>query len=542
MLIFASLSGIQDFLFDVRETGGGQARALRYRSFCIQIIAECVAERLLAAASLSTDRLLFNAAAKVCIDAGALDRNSQEAVRHTACDMARSLVHQTHGRLRLAWAIVPSADGFGQAFERGNRLLATAKLRPLRELATADRESAAWPEDALVLPQTWDADAEAANDTDLGRRLANAKCKWLSMYSGHESMDGKVEALGLRLALSDAPPQDSVDLIACSHLGESESPPPGIARSKFRVRPLARYIPRDEHGDPVEFLDLVNRARGAPMLGVLKADVDSLGKAITSTLKDAGDAKPLQQFSRALDRFFAETLEAEKQHPDSRWDSIYTIFSGGDDLLAVGPWDIVLDFAGHMRSLFDRTFGHPSEGTPSRQPLTISAGLAIIKPRYPIHLAAQQAESLLEQAKSERAPRADSTKDQCSALGTLWKWKDHETIMRSARQLAAWVDAGIVQRGWLHTLLQLAMLRRGRAGPEYKDVHPAVATSRLAYHIARNWPKPGDGDERRRAARAWADTLLREFDCFDTTSHCETVYLPAIVRYALLATRGRTEE
>jgi len=540
MLIFASLSGIQDFLFDVRETGGGQARALRYRSFRIQLIAECVAERLLAAAGLSKDHLLFNAAAKVCIDAGALDRNSQEAVRHTACDMARSLVHQTQGRLRLAWAIVPSADGFGQTFERGNRLLATAKLQPLRELATADRESAAWPEDALVLPQTWSADAEAENDTDLGRRLANAN--WMSMYSGHESKDGKVEVLGLRLALSDTPPQDSKDLIAYSRLGGSESPPPDMAPSKFRARRLARHIPKDEYGYPVEFLDLANKARGAPMLGVLKADADSLGKAIAKILEDATDAKPLQKVSEALDRFFAETLEDEKQCTGSPWNSIYTVFSGGDDLLAVGPWDIVLDFAWRVRSLFDQTFGYKSERSCSHQPLTISAGVAIIKPRYPIHLAAQQAENLLEQAKHERASQASSPKDRCSALGALWKWKDHETLIRSGKQLADWVDAGTVQRGWLHTLLQLAMLRRGRAGPEYKDVHPAVATSRLAYHIARNWPKPGDGDERRRAARAWADTLLREFDCFDTTSHCETVYLPAIVRYALLATRGRTEE
>jgi len=35
MLILASISGIQDFLFDVRESGGGQAKSLRHRSFRI---------------------------------------------------------------------------------------------------------------------------------------------------------------------------------------------------------------------------------------------------------------------------------------------------------------------------------------------------------------------------------------------------------------------------------------------------------------------------------------------------------------------------
>lgn len=69
MLIVASLSGIQDYLFDIRESGGGQARSLRNRSFRIQLVAECVALRLLEAANLPYAQLVFSAAGKVCIDA-----------------------------------------------------------------------------------------------------------------------------------------------------------------------------------------------------------------------------------------------------------------------------------------------------------------------------------------------------------------------------------------------------------------------------------------------------------------------------------------
>ena len=52
MLILATISGIQDFLFDVREAGGKQARSLRFRSFRVQLMSEVVALRYSVARSV----------------------------------------------------------------------------------------------------------------------------------------------------------------------------------------------------------------------------------------------------------------------------------------------------------------------------------------------------------------------------------------------------------------------------------------------------------------------------------------------------------
>lgn len=82
MLILASLSGIQDFLFDVRESGGGQARSLRNHSFRIQLITECVTLRLLEAAGLPYARLVSGAAGKACIDAEGLSLEDADPHRH----------------------------------------------------------------------------------------------------------------------------------------------------------------------------------------------------------------------------------------------------------------------------------------------------------------------------------------------------------------------------------------------------------------------------------------------------------------------------
>lgn len=550
MLILAALSGIQDYLFDVRESGGKQARSLRNRSFRIQLIAECVALRLLEAAGLSYDHLLFNAAGKVCINAEQLPAEAFDAINRAATDMERRLLDETHGRLRLSLALEERSARFAEQYERARRALVANKMRPY---ATTARGAETWKDGALIVRGLWDADAEADRDIQVGSDLVNAR--WLTIRRADDSGPGRdhsdpscdregLDTVGYRVRLEADEPAPSNSLVSCSNLSEPDTAPRAIDRRFFHPRRLARHVPRDDHGRVVEFVDLTRRARGAPMLGVLKADADSLGAAISEALhQSAGDGlTAMRQLSHSLDRFFTDTLEAEKTRPDTRWNNIYTVFSGGDDLLAVGPWDVMLDFAGHMRTLFNKLFGQDAVHPPSPTPLTISAGVAVIKPKYPIHLAAQQAEDLLEQAKGNTAPRADQPKDQCAALGGLWKWKDHNAIIDTGKQLANWVDTDIIQRGWLHTLLQLALLRRDEAGPEYAGVHPAVATSRLAYHVARNWPKARRRDDPPPPARQWIDAVLREFDQFDTTTHMETVHLPAIVRYAMLATRAGGSE
>lgn len=555
MLILASISGIQDFLFAVRDEGGKQARSLRLRSFRIQLLAEAVALRLLDAAGLSHERLIFCAAAKVCIDGGGcggeergrsgLSSEAAARVRGAAVDVGRRLLVDTHGRLRLSVELSESTGNFAATFECAGRLLARRKLQPLRSLA---EPGGAWADASLVVSPPWDQVAESGRDADIGGQLTQAKYVCLRR-SGDSSRPESVGLVGLSASLDRGAPGLTSDLISVSNLDQPDERPDGIPPNLFHVRRLARHVPRDAHGDLIEFVDLAAHSRGAAMLGVLKADADSLGQAISHTLKERTDPQhALRNFSGALDRFFAETLQTEMQHEP--WNLIYTVFSGGDDLLVVGPWDAVLDFAGHMRTLFETAFGASAPASKRACPhaLTISAGVAIIKPKYPIHLAAAQADELLDCAKSEPARGTASPKDQCATLGQVWKWADHHRILDNGKQLADWVDAGIVQRGWLHTLLELALLRRGEAGPEYDGVHPAVATSRLAYHVARIWPKwrespRNDRERAENAAREWVDGVLDDFDIENPADQRgRTRYLPVIVRYALLATRSGSSE
>lgn len=494
MLIMGNISGIQDFLFDVRESGGKQAVVLRFRSLRLQLIVECIARRVLWTLDLpESDRLLYCAAGKFAIDAsGAKDINTK--LGSIRSDIEQWLLAQAHGRLRCAIIAGNSVGNAGERHDAANTALQRVKLRPWA--------TDTWTARPLAVPAIFDRDAENRRDVNMVGKLRNASVIALTT----ESDAGSEPFAGVTVQFTHRKPEASQR-----------------GRSFITLERIARHTPKDASGQQVEFLDLAGRSRGAPMLGVLKADADSLGLAIRQRLGGSPDFKALRDFSQKLDRFFGATLDKQMSAMNSRWNNIYTVFAGGDDLLLVGPWDVIIDFAAHVREQFLREF--------STDKLTLSGGCAIVKPKFPIRLGARQAEELLERSKT-------GPKDQFAVLGDVWRWNDHARIIDTGRQLADWADAGDIQRGWLHTVLELVLLQRSQSNSRDSTLIPEMASSRLHYHVARNWPKANEMGEQGKA-RQWIDTVLRHFDTFSTTTDPNTKYLPAILRYAILATRGK---
>lgn len=491
MLIVGSLSGIQDFLFDIRESGGKQAAALRFRSLRVQLIAECVARRVLWTLDLpEQDRLIYCTAGKFAIDAAGTT-SIDEQISQISSDVNEWLLDQTHGRVRCA---IVFDDSTGTAAHRNDIVNSALQRRKLRPWAPS-----AWGEDSLIIESLFDRKAETDRDAEWGRRLLDTgrqtvELLWQTGANSEESIAG----VSMRLTAGEPGPSSN-------------------GRSTIALDRLARHVPRNTDRTMVEFVDLAALSRGAPMLGVLKADADALGAAIHRQLADATTFDPLRQFSHRLDAFFGRALGHALGEAGSRWANIYTIFAGGDELLLVGPWDVAIDFASHLRQAFSHEFA--ADG------LTISAGCAIVKSKFPIRNAVHQADELLDQSKA-------GSKDQFSALGGTWRWADHATIIGAGKQLAEWTDTGEIQRGWLHTLLELALLRRGEGTSRDGKIIPQMATSRLHYHVARNWPKAG-------SARQWVDKLLKQFEQLDAA---QDRHLPEVLRYAVLATRSQGDQ
>jgi CRISPR-associated protein Csm1 len=220
-------------------------------------------------------------------------------------------------------------------------------------------------------------------------------------------------------------------------------------------------------------------------------------------------AAHLAALSRELDLFFSGWMQHQLSQVE-KFQPFYTVFSGGDDLFLVGPWDRAAALAREIYERFRAFVG----GNPQ---ITLSAGVLFAKDRYPIARAAGDAEGALERSKEraweeaegEREPAREDdpagkaqgrrTRDQLTVLGDTFRWQDAPAIFAEIDRLRPRLDS--MKAAFLYSLVEYGRLYRllvdkgNQEGLRYKPL--------FAYNIARNLRK---GD---RALYDWADGLLQ---------------------------------
>ncbi len=565
MLILGDISGIHQFVTNVAHVGGGQAKRLRARSFFVQALCDAAAVKLLhglSCESLDETHLLMAAAGHFILRVE--DRPGLEPIleQHSA-EMNGWLLSELSGEIRLSLAWARDGGTEMEQFLRARRQLSHSALRPWASIAM---KGGSWNVGKLMLapldtpcqlcrerpgevPETDDDSGEERTICRLCDSLkalggALTQASWLEIVASdaaRPAASASVSAFGLRVALyrgAAMPPRSPSTLGVADLAGQvphgTEGPYPG----KMLPRVLARYVPTSPgpNGSTLDLRSIAKKSTGDHKLGVLKADGDGMGEFWSSIFETDQDLNRYRAKSREFDDFSAREInqmlvDADAQKSPRRY--VYTVFSGGDDLLFVGPWDIILEFAGVVSQRFRERFAEDG--------LTISAGVGIIRPGWPIRRAAQLAEDLLHQAKSAVAGAAPG--DQIAALGQVWKWADHESILEEGKRWASWVQDRVLDRGWLQRLRELNEAQDGRRnrtiGPNTVDrTAQMMASARLSYSIDR-LVKSSSRIRDCKPLRDRLHHLTREFETRETT---RARYLSASLLYASMSTRTPSAE
>ena len=161
---------------------------------------------------------------------------------------------------------------------------------------------------------------------------------------------------------------------------------------------------KDKNGKPriKTFEELVDNEAGFKRLAVLRMDVDNLGQLFTNGFKrfelegsncllekDDSNFSKLATLSFLLDLFFSGYLnEIHKKYIDK----VMVIYSGGDDVFAIGDWQAIIDFANDIRNEF-------REFACKREDLSLSAGITLVNEKFPISKAADLAGEAEDNAK-----------------------------------------------------------------------------------------------------------------------------------------------
>jgi CRISPR-associated protein Csm1 len=179
-------------------------------------------------------------------------------------------------------------------------------------------------------------------------------------------------------------------------------------------------------------------------LGVLRMDVDNLGSIFIKGLPDKDKSfSAYSTLSFMLDYFFSGYLNTIREKYK---DDVNILYSGGDDVFAVGRWDKLIEFAADIRKDFAKFVG--------REDISISGGIAIVGDKFPIAKAAELAGEAEHNAKSN-----SEAKNAFNMFGETISWKnDFGYVERYKKEFVDLIKNENLSKGILHKIKTYALM------------------------------------------------------------------------------------
>jgi CRISPR-associated protein Csm1 len=240
-------------------------------------------------------------------------------------------------------------------------------------------------------------------------------------------------------------------------------------------------------------------------LGVLRMDIDGLGdlfmKGFDRKYEENNEKvnekkasfSALATLSTQLDVFFSGYLNTIRNKPAYR-DHVNIVYSGGDDLFAVGKWDKIIAFAEEVRAEFRRFVC-------GREDISISGGISLVRPKFPIAKAAELAGDAEGEAKNKIYEMEEkiSLKNAISVFGVAMNWEKEWPFVKDCKNdLVRWIgEEKILSKGLLMKIFSWYEIAHP---PEGSKQRPALDWKwQSAYSIARMANVNNNGPDTKKA-------------------------------------------
>ncbi len=491
LLYTADLSGIQKFIYTVAASGA--QRALRSRSFFLELLMEHYIDEILTRCGLSRANLLYSGGGHCYV----LLPNTQETVqvlKQVNRETNSWLLKQFGVKLFLAhgWAECsandltnrPASDTpYKAVFGRASAEVSLHKMR---------RYSPEQLRKLNVQAQHTDGrECGVCGSTDL---LHKDRCLWCARF---EEISAKIQdeqriayyvtrnaGLSHDLSLPGADGEVFLALISEREARERLKTDDRIVRiyTKNHAFTGLNYSTRldvcDYYADNRN-TELARASSGIRRLAVCRMDVDNLGHAFVAGFEqaDAKDAAEKYHFvtlsrtaalSRQLSLFFKRYLREVLCQGNPL--QISVVYSGGDDVFLLGAWNHVMEAAQRIQQQFTAFTGGA---------LTLSGGIGLYDEKYPIRLAAEETQALEQRAKAEPDKNAVSLFDPLAQHTYSWT-VFRQQVMRDKYQILERFFAGQDERGKAFLYRMTGLLREAEESK--------LNLARYAYMLARLQP------------------------------------------------------
>ena len=444
LLISGDISGIQDFIYTIPSKGA--LKTLRGRSLYIDLLLEEFIDEYLEQIGLSRANVLYSGGGHFYILAPNIE-DTKKAIDKLQAKMNRWLMENIGINLYLAIGTAEcSANNLMKSEAQGNLFAIVNK-----ELK--DDKTIRYSKDEDFLEHIFNVEKEedtAKKECNICHNLVDKLWKYnsdeeiacefcLNLYKlgqdiltqdlvfviSEEKIDGGIKIFGKDKDLyMYAVNIEDIDMFKGKILRIYSKN--NLLENDLAVRLyLADYSAKNENDEVMTFDDLAKSScktdKGIKRLGVLRLDVDDLGIAFSSgfvsdkdkiednlryaTLSRYADlSKDISMFFKvAINKICAGDLTGCVDFEEKAFNifgiakapkrKVNIIYAGGDDLFLVGAWDEVLEVAIDI----NRAFKQFTNGK-----LTLSAGMAMFSPTYPISKMAEIAGLLVQMSKNRK--------------------------------------------------------------------------------------------------------------------------------------------
>lgn len=549
LLIEGDISGIQKFIYRIanpQEARKHAAKRLRGRSFWIVLVMDAIVRKILKELKLYETNLLWNSGGHFLIIAPNLDKIKRK-IEKISIEINKKIFEDYNGELFIAisWLECSKKDliEFGKTLEKIG--LETEKKKKqkfiefLEYVMEKRGENVPLNRKCVVCGNKLFRDEKTCKICKkhelLGSKLA--KSKYLCIG---ENIDCDFEFIGIKykfIEKSKDIPENTEILLRINNT-DFLTKNKDIAQGFIFV---GNVVPSyRERKRILSFDEIAHLSKGAKKIGILKADVDNLGKIFLKGIEGRKAISKYHTLSLRLDLFFkgylnkicdefyvfshedlceeclafvkeneARKIEIKKEDEEKeifyevdekelcskcrkkKISKIYINYSGGDDLLIFGPWDTILKFADRMRSEFKRYVGFNSD-------INISAGVSIVNPKFPVSRAVKLADENLELAKSHlKNGKNEKIKNSIAVFGECVLWEDSAELQkkgfRQLLKLGKWLEERVsneISKGFVYSLLE--MWKRTFGSLELSELERTRLTRKryvplLKYKLARTF-------------------------------------------------------
>lgn len=444
LLISGDISGIQDFIYTIPSKGA--LKTLRGRSLYIDLLLEEFIDEYLEQIGLSRANVLYSGGGHFYILAPNIE-DTKKAIDKLQAKMNRWLMENIGINLYLAIGMAEcSANNLMKSEAQGNLFaIVNKKLK--------DDKTIRYSKDEDFLEYIFNVEKEedtAKKECNICHNLVDKLWKYnsdeeiacefcLNLYKlgqdiltqdlvfviSEEKIDGGIKIFGKDKDLyMYAVNIEDIDMFKGKILRIYSKN--NLLENDLAIRLyLADYSAKNENDEVMTFDDLAKSSckidKGIKRLGVLRLDIDDLGIAFSSgfvsdkdkiednlryaTLSRYADlSKDISMFFKvAINKICAGDLTGCVDFEERAFNifgiakvqkrKVNIIYAGGDDLFLVGAWDEVLEVAIDI----NRAFKQFTNGK-----LTLSAGMAMFSPTYPISKMAEIAGLLVQMSKSRK--------------------------------------------------------------------------------------------------------------------------------------------